>query len=200
MGGDLHDRAGHDDIASGPGAALGRTLPRRALVRGSPVEGLGATGQGPDPLLAGPDGEPGVHLAGGGGRGSQPQRVPGVDDSVVLDRLHLGRCEPLLERRKSGGIGFLAGDGLRQVRRRPLRLGHRRPGCGTELAELLGDCGHPGVGLVQDGECRLDPLGGGLPHLRDPGQLETCALGAVVGRTELVGGLVDGRLDLEEGG
>ena len=174
----------------GPGLPLGL---------GGPDQGVGPAGQRAGPLLGGAQREPGIHL--GGPRGTrglgEPFTVLGV--GVLLRRL-LGGGEPLLEVGEPGEVtaAGLLGGGDRGGE--PLGLALGGPGQRAELAELLGDRGQGGVGLVQLGERHVDPLLGLGTLLLEPGEVERESLAGVGGGGQLLGGLVDRGLHLDEAG
>ena len=88
------------------------------------------------------------------------------------------------------------GRGLRL--REPVGLGQGGPGHLPELAELLGDRGHAGVGLVEAGEGRLGPARGvRLPGARR-GEVEAEPVELMGHGLEGGHGLVVGRLHLEQ--
>ena len=77
-------------------------------------------------------------------------------------------------------------------------LGPGVAGLGAVLAELLGDGGQGGVGLVQLGQRDVDAPPGLLALALEGGDVEAEPLERVGGRGELLGGLVDGRLHLDQ--
>ncbi len=176
------DRRG-DGRRPGPRlAALGVAHAGRALGGGGALELLGPTGQGAAALLAGAHGEPGLDLGltrqHGGlgepvallGATARPRRAASwaaASRAVSSSSVTWSASRAAVADAIDGGEPLgLAGGGAR-----------RR----AELAELLGDGGHPGVGLVQPRERGLDPRLGGRGGLGGPGELEAHPLAAVRG-------------------
>ena len=157
-GGD--DRGGHLGAAGAGPAPLLQPGPGGALGRGRPQQLIGPAGQRPDPLLAGTDGEPGLHLGLPDLAAAGLQRVPLRGGRLLVDRDLLGRGQPLLQVGQLGHV-LLAGlgrGGAGPVQ--PLGLGRGRAGAGPEPAELLGDGVQLGVGLVEPVERGVDLAAG----------------------------------------
>ena len=76
---------------------------------------------------------------------------------LLLGR-RLGLGEPVLELGETGQVAVLRLLGLGDRRCQAVGLAACRTGGGTEVAEVLRDRRHRGVGLVQPAERRVDPL------------------------------------------
>ncbi len=164
-GGHRHpDGLGGPALADQPLTSLDRPGPRLALGLGGPHQRVGTTVQRAGALLAGAQRESGVHLglARGPRRLGQPLTRLGVGLEIRGVRrllrgrqslLELGEPREVLLASRLGG-GHRLGD--------PLRLGTRGATLRTVVAELLGDSGERGVGLVELGERDVDPALGVL--------------------------------------
>ena len=156
--GTLRDGSGDRELAGPARPTDGCPLARRALLDRSAFERVGAAGQRASALLARADREPGVDLVLPGPGGGHGEGVTVVGHGPVVDRSRLGGREAFVQLRE--GSTVLA---QRLLRDHEGRLGTfglaERPRRRAELAELLGDGRHAGVGLVQPDERGLDPLG-----------------------------------------
>ena len=153
--------------------------------------------QGARPLLGGAQREPGLHLALPGRAGGLGELLALVGDVLEVGVL-LGAGQPGLEVAEPLEV---LGAGLLRLADRPLEPLGLAPGgarLGAELAELLGHRGQGGVGLVQLGECDVDPLLGLVPLPLQPGHVEAEPLARGDRLGQLLGGLVDRGLDLDE--
>ena len=162
-GGQRFEHAGGriDLPATDDGAARG--------LLGSGALGVELTGErlspgllGPDALLGGLDGEPGLDLGLAGGLELGGERVASADvedrTRAGTGRLQLGTCLV------GGGLRFgHALGGERERRRQPVELGLRRLQLHLQPVELLGLRCELGVELTQRGERRLRLL---LRHLQ----------------------------------
>ena len=188
-----------------PGAlALGGTLAGDALGPGGALERLGAAGQRPRPLLAGAQGQPRLGLAGPrtGGQLGQPV-APGAaldDRRLALGGLDLGGGEPLGELGQLGAVVLeRAGGGLERLLQ-PRGLGVRGAGRRAEVAQLLGDGGERGVGLVEAVERRLVRRAGRRLGLGGADELEPHALGVGGRLRDARAGLVERGLQVQGAG
>ncbi len=174
--------------------------PLLALGLGGALELLGATGQGPGAFLRCAQREPRLHLRGacGGGRRGEPVALlrRGL---VAVGVLLLGQVQPLGELLEGDPVRVERLLGGAQAGPQPLDLGDRRAGGRVELAELDGDGAAPHLrGLAALGD-RGEPALRGAAPLPGGGQRRQRLLDPAVGRGDLVGGLVDGGLDLQQG-
>ena len=176
-----------------------RCRPGLALGLGGPEQGVRATVQGAGPLLGRAQGQPGVHL--GGPRDTrllgEALAVGGV--GLLLGRVLRGREARLelgeaLEVLVAGDAGGL--DGLVE----PGGLGPGVAGLRAVLAQLLGDGRQGGVGLVQLGERHVGPPPGLLALALQGAGVEGEPLQGVRRGAELLGGLVDRGLHLDQAG
>ena len=127
--------------------------------------------QGAGALLAGAQGQAGVHLG-------LPRRAGGLGQALALGGVGLlvggvlGGGEPRLELGEPGevalarllGVGHRLGDAV--------GLGPRRARLRAVVAELLGDRRQRGVGLVQLGQCDVDAALRVLPLGLEAGDVE----------------------------
>ena len=187
----------------GPRGAAARGARRRGPAPRAPAcggaqQGVGAAVQRAGPLLGGAQRQPGVHL-GLAGRPARP-RPAARARWCRAPRRGRPRRRPGAARGRRGrrGPGSRAASALAIACVEPLGLAAGGAGLGAVLAELLGDGGQRGVGLVQLGEGDVDPLAGRRARsprgarCRSPAARRRRRLG------ELLGGLVDGRLDLDQ--
>ena len=132
------------------------------------------------------------------GRELQTVALLGGGVLALLGRGGLRLGQPPLEHLELGAVALertpRLGDGSFGALRLGGRLAHRR----AQATELLGDGRHPGVGLVQRLECRLDLR----PHLAGAfasrAQGEASPLGAGGGGIQGPSGVVDGGLQLQQ--
>ncbi len=186
-------------LADHPLAAGGGLGTRVALGLGGAHQRVGATGESASALLGGAQRQPGVHLRGAGGACRLTELVARGGVGLLLGRV-LGRGEPLLEVGESGEV-LVAGllrprDGGGEA----LGLALGRPGHRAELAELLRDGSQGRVGLVELGQGHVHPLLGLAALVCEPGDVEAESLAGVGGCGELLGGLVDRGLHLDQAG
>ena len=192
-----------DGGLAGPPVATGLGPgPPLALLGGGAVQLVGAAGDGPDPLLAGTHGEAGLHLGLPGGAGGLLELVAqrGVGLGVVRAvRPESGGCVvALLELGEGGPVGVQLLDGGGDRALQPLGLAAGRAGLGAELAELLGDGGHPGVRLVQPVQRGLHVPGRERLLVQRGLQGEPEPLDPVAGLGQRASGVVDRGLHLEQ--
>ncbi len=155
--------------------------------------------QGAGTLLCGPQGEPCVHLGLPGGPGRVGQPLAGRGVRFLLGG-GLGRGQPLLQLGEAG-TGLLAGGlGGGDLGGQPLGLATGGPGDGAVLRQLLGHGGQGRVGLVQPRQRDVDPVGRVEPPLLQGLRLEREPFDGVGGPGQLLGGLVDRRLHLDQAG
>lgn len=148
-----------DARVTGPAFAPGaRSLPRLDLRTCCSLKGFRAVCERVGTLLTGAQPQPflGLGTARGGGLGRQP--VTFVGGRLLLAGLLQRGSEPLPEVLQLGtsGLQLLLGLGVLGLQPLPLRL--RAADHLPELAELLGDGRHPGVGLVEPLQRRVDSL------------------------------------------
>ena len=197
------DRLGHGALAQQPLTALGGLGAGLALLAGLAQQPVDAAVDGAGALLAGAQREPGVHLALAGGLGGldEPLAVAGVGLGAgvlaVVAGL-LGGRESLLELGEAGEVLVAGGLGLVDGLREPLGLALGGAGLRAVLAELLGDGGEGGVGLVELGQRDVDALVGLEPLGLEAAEVEAEPLAGRGGLEQRLGGLVDGALDLDQ--
>ena len=167
---------------------------------GGAQQRVGAAVQRAGPLLGGAQRQPGVHLGLPGARGP-PRRAARArlvsGSSSGASSAAASRASSSASPARSRVAGLLgAGDRRgRAARPRP----RADAGLRAVLAELLGDRGQRGVGLVQLGQRDVDPLLGVVrarPRARDRSKPSRSA--AAVASASWAVGLVDGRLDLDQ--
>lgn len=152
------DGIGDGGLAATAFLALLEPLARCELVARSALQGLSAALDGAGALLASAQGEAQLGLGGAGLARLEFEAVSLVGAGLlVLSRLGRGLVQAGRE-----GVEFLAVGGHGQtgfVDRSvgALGLGLGLTGRGTQRPQLFGDGGHPGVGLVEGLECRVDP-------------------------------------------
>ena len=196
------DRLGRPALADQPLPPLDRPGPRLALGLGGADQGVGATVQGPGPLLAGAQRQAGVHLglAGGAGRVGEPLALGGV--GLLVGGASCGRGEPALELGQPGEVAARAPPG-RSAMAWAMRSASDAGGARLRavVPELLGHGGERGVGLVQLGQRDVDAAAG-RPAARTRGG--EMSKPEPLGRGDRLGqrgrGLVVRRLDLEQAG
>ena len=151
VGGGLVHGGGDGGLAAAALAPLAQPLAGGQLVAGGALERVGAALERAGALLAGAQGEPQLGLGGAGPAGGQLEPVALVGGGVLalLGGGGLGLGQPRREALELGAVALerdaRLGDGPLGAVGLGGRLAHR----GTQAAELLGDGGHPGVGLVQ---------------------------------------------------
>ena len=170
------DRLSGPALADQPLASLDGPGPRLALGLGRPHQGVGPAVERAGALLAGAQGEPGVHLrlAGAAGRLDQPLALGGVG---LLVGGVVGRGEPGLEVGEPGEVLVASLVGGRDRRGDPLGLRAGRARGRAVVAELLGHGGQRRVGLVELGQRHVDPALGVEPLGVEPGDVEAEPLG-----------------------
>ena len=177
--GGVHGR-GDGGLPTAALPALAQPLARGQLVAGRALERVGPALQGAGPLLAGAQGEPQLGLGGAGAARGELEPVALVGGRVVglLGGRGLGPGEAGLELVELGAVALEGEPRLGDGALGAVGLGRRGAHGGTEATEPLGDGRHPGVGLVQRLERRLD-LGADLAGaVAGRAQGEPGALGA----------------------
>ena len=136
--------------AAGP-AARGRPARPRPP---APAAGPGAARPAPAPRRCAGDSRASVSAARAAGRPGPSSLALGRGLGVA--RRLLRRGQPLLQLGERASSVLRASCGLGQRPAGPVGLGVRGPDGGAELAQLLGDCRQPGVGVVQPVQRVLD--------------------------------------------
>ena len=151
-------------------------------------------------LLGGAQRQPRLHLGLAGAARGLGELLAVVGDLLRGVGVLLGAGQPRLELLEPLQV---LGAGLLRLGDRPLEplgLAAGGAGLGAVLTELLGHRRQRGVGLVQLGQGHVDALLGLVPLALEPGQVEAEPLGRGDRLGQLLGGLVDRGLDLDEAG
>ena len=171
----------------------GPFLPRGAF------ETVGPTRERPTTFLGRTQGEPGLHLALASLPADLREPVPLLGGWFVVWAF-LGGGQPDLEFTESA---LVAGHRLPRLFDRgaePLSLGVCRTGRRAQLAQSFGDGRELRVGLVQAGQCALDPSGGLGPLLLGLRPLGAESIRPLAGLAQAFGRVVHRRLDLQQAG